>query len=283
VILWSKVIGIYLLAAILKIVIKYRIKGTCMAHQTTMTAQPKQRTIIVEGNIGSGKSTFLKIIKEQLNLHVVYEPLHKWKNVGGGGENILEKFYVDTKRWAYTFQTYAFVTRVLEQEEHARKYPSPLHIVERSVFSDRYCFAKNGFELGVMSLLEWQLYQEWFSWLVTQYVPRPDGFIYLRTEPTTCYERIAKRARYEEVSVTLDYLQQLHEKHEDWLIAKNSIDPILQDVPVLVLPCDEEFELDLEQQQKHVATIVAFLEKTADFHYNSSQSFTDPLVKRPIS
>ena len=75
-----------------------------------------QKVFILEGNIGAGKSTFLSLIKELLPVQIVYEPVEKWQHVGAG-ENILEKFYTDTHRWAYTFQSYAFITRVIEQKE----------------------------------------------------------------------------------------------------------------------------------------------------------------------
>ncbi len=104
-------------------------------------------TFIIEGNIGAGKSTFVSLIKKELDVHVVYEPHDQWQMVGGT-ENLLEKFYTDTARWAYTFQTYAFVSRVRAQEQHRKEYPHMPQVLERSVYSDRYCFAKNCFELG---------------------------------------------------------------------------------------------------------------------------------------
>ena len=42
--------------------------------------------------------------------------------------------------------------------------------------------------------------------------------VYLRTTPEVVYERMKVRGRSEEDSVSLDYLKQLHDLHEDWLI-----------------------------------------------------------------
>ena len=102
----------------------------------------QQRCFIVEGNIGAGKSTFLKMLKQYLNVQIVLEPHEKWQNIGDG-HNLLDQFYNDPKRWAYTFQSYAFVSRVVAQQEHAKVNPFSMQILERSVFSDRYCFARN--------------------------------------------------------------------------------------------------------------------------------------------
>lgn len=223
-----------------------------------MHTHQSKKYFVVEGNIGAGKSTFLKVINTFLNAQVVYEPHTKWQNIQG--ENLLERFYADTQRWAYTFQTFAFITRILEREKAAASNDKPFQILERSVYSDRYCFARNCFELGTMTSLEWKLYQEWFSWLVDTYVAKPSGFIYLQTDPITCYKRLLKRNRQEETGVTLDYLQLLHDKHEGWLIQKEEVAPYMKDIPVLVIPCDEDFENDREIQKRHMSKIIDFLE-----------------------
>lgn len=215
------------------------------------------RYFIVEGNIGAGKSTFLRVLKEYLDVHVVPEPIHKWQNIGG--HNLLEKFYVETHRWAYSFQTYAFVSRVIEQAEHARKHPNAIHIVERSVFSDRYCFAYNAYEQGFMTDLEWKLYQEWFDWLVCNYLPKPAGIIYLQANPNTCNTRNHIRNRSEDVGVSIDYLQQLHAKHEQWLIHKEGIAENLRAIPVLTIPCNSDFVKNEEIQQNHMNCVAAFV------------------------
>lgn len=221
-----------------------------------------QRCFIVEGNIGAGKSTFLRLIHEQVATQAVFEPHEKWQHVTENG-NLLEKFYNDTQRWAYTFQSYAFITRIMAQQEHAKRNIYATQVLERSVYSDRYCFAKNCFELGVMNALEWKLYQETFEWLVENYTTRPAGFIYLKTDPEICYQRLVKRSRAEEVGVSREYLQMLHDKHEAWLIEKAGIAEYLKDVPVLVLDCDKDFESDAQERDAHIAKVREFIGQTA--------------------
>ncbi len=217
----------------------------------------KKPIVIVEGNIGAGKSTFLKIIGSRLNAQLVYEPIHQWQNIAG--ENLLEHFYKDAKRWGYTFQTYAFITRIMAQLEHSARNNYPLQILERSVYSDRYCFAKNCFELGFMNALEWKLYQEWFAWLVENYAPKPDAFIYLKTDPEVCYERLLKRNRSEESAVSLDYLKLVHDKHQEWLVYKQGVTPQISKVPVLALECNEDFESSKNVQDLHMNQILEFV------------------------
>ena len=52
------------------------------------------------------------------NLQVAPEPVTQWQNVAGNGHNILEAFYADKKRFAYTFQNYIFLTRFMQASRH---------------------------------------------------------------------------------------------------------------------------------------------------------------------
>ncbi len=219
----------------------------------------QKRCFIVEGNIGVGKSSFLRLINKSLNCQVIFEPLEKWQNVGNSG-SLFEKFYRDPSRWAYTFQSYAFLSRVLQQEEAVANSESDVIIFERSVFSDLHCFAKNCFELGTMTKLEWNLYQEWFSWLVENHVVVPAGFIYLRGEPQVCMERLRLRNREEESDVPLDYLRLLHQKHEDWLVHKKNVAASVSNAPVLVLERNVDWHVDEPEKDRLVKAVADFFD-----------------------
>jgi hypothetical protein len=93
-----------------------------------------------------------------------------------------------------------------------------LRLLERSVFSDRMVFVRAVHEAKCMSDAELSVYDSWFSPMV-EAIPSlvPDGFIYLRADPRTCLNRMTNRARDEESKVPIDYLESLHQKHEDWL------------------------------------------------------------------
>lgn len=228
-----------------------------MAHKTHAPH------FVVEGNIGAGKSTFLRLIKQELGLDVVYEPTDKWQRKGQQ-ENLLDLFYKDTKRWAYTFQSYAFITRIQAQIEHERSVASSEpQIYERSVYCDRYCFAKNCFELGLMSELEWNIYKDWFGWLVEAYTKKPSGFIYLKTTPKVCFERIQKRSRCEESGIPLSYLTALHDRHEEWLLEKQEVLPSLINVPILTIDCTQEFESDRTARTLMLDQVNAFVHATS--------------------
>ena len=241
-----------------------------------------KNVLVLEGNIGAGKSTFLRILSKSLDVDIIHEPTDKWQKVGAGG-NLLELFYKDTPRWAYTFQSYAFISRVHALQE-SENLPSSnaVQILERSVYCDRYCFAKNAFESGFMTELEWQIYKEWFNWLVEKYTTKPGGFIYLKVSPQVCYQRLVKRNRSEESSVSLDYLEALHRKHEDWLINKKELGSFIKNVPVLVLECDEDFEQIQKEQQKHLESVKSFIEKIKNDVISNPACLTKTSVQQQI-
>lgn len=225
-----------------------------------MSSTGQSSLLMIEGNIGAGKSTFLKILKKHLDVDIIFEPTDKWQNLDDQN-NLLNLFYKDTKRWAYTFQSYAFISRIQTILEYQKTSPTGVQFLERSIYCDRYCFAKNCYETGFMTKLEWEVYKEWFAWLAQKYAPRPSGFIYLQTDPQTCYERIAKRSRHEESEVALEYLQKLHDRHEDWLVSQKNVFSYLQSVPVLILDCNKEFENDMQVQKEHMHKIREFIDQ----------------------
>lgn len=187
--------------------------------------QPCRVKLAVEGNIGAGKSTFLNIMSDgQLELQdiveIVPEPVDEWRRVKNGGDepiNLLDRFYQDPKRYAYTFQHYVLLTR-MEKDRLSRASPKPLRILERSIFSDRMVFVRAMHEAGFMGDLELLVYDSWFAMEIAQDRElAPDGFIYLKARPETCIKRLRTRNRSEEAGVDAAYLENLHEKHESWL------------------------------------------------------------------
>jgi deoxyadenosine/deoxycytidine kinase len=76
----------------------------------------------IEGNIGSGKTTLLHLLRAHIpNIILSPEPIGEWQRIGS--HNILEAYYRDPSRWAYSFQTYALLTRVNQLSSILRTQP----------------------------------------------------------------------------------------------------------------------------------------------------------------
>ena len=172
--------------------------------------------VLLEGNIGAGKTTVGRIIADSGHFGFIEEPTRIWQE--GFAANMLDLFYSDTTRWAFTFQICAFVTRaktwheVWQQTDHRRV------ILERSIYCDRYVFAENCHQTGLFTEAEYQLYCGMWDFTVSQYVDEPDAILYLRTPAEVCLQRIKARARFEETGIPLEYLLQLEHLHDEWLL-----------------------------------------------------------------
>ena len=129
-----------------------------------MAAPSRPFTVVVEGNIGSGKTTFLQHFDKFAQVAVLTEPVAKWRDVNG--HNLLGLMYEDPSRWSLTFQSYVLLTMM---ELHASRPPpqpqSLIKMMERSVFSARNCFVENLHRSGKMPASEHSVYNEWYNFL----------------------------------------------------------------------------------------------------------------------
>lgn len=177
----------------------------------------------VEGNIGTGKSTFLSLIKKYYpQFQVIYEPVDVWTSlVDKSGCNILQYFYDDPERYAYAFQSLAFFSRM---EKFSEIDPSKKAVfIERSIWSDCNVFAKNCFLQGTLSDIEYKIYNLWFSWAENSIKNVDYKHVYLRCEPETSFERSTIRSRREESKIPIEYITQIHNRHEEWMTLNEKV------------------------------------------------------------
>lgn len=195
------------------------------------TLGPDTILISIEGNIGSGKSTILRKLKETFpEWTFVDEPVDVWLNLkNNDGESLLEVFYKDKKRWSYTFQNVALLHRfqklkhAIESRDTTKKN---VIVMERSIFTDKMIFTMMLRDSGFIDSLEWKVYQDWFNY-IDSIMPHMDGYVYINTTPEKCLERIATRHREGESIIPLSYLQDLDKYHHSWLFAPDHTKPVL--------------------------------------------------------
>jgi len=229
------------------------------------------KKIAVEGNIATGKSTFIKILEaENPSWNIISEPIAKWTNVKEdemtpsqtSGGNLLDLFYKDPKRYAYTFESYTAMCRMKDVIKHTKNpnHNCQIQFYERSVFSSRYVFSKNSFEGGLLSETEWNMCEDWTSSMIeSMNVLKVDGIIYLRANPEVSYSRMLERGRLEENSVSLEYLKSVHNKHEEWLASDKTGKDCYHGFPILVLDCNGEFKKDLSKRSSMVNDLKLWL------------------------
>lgn len=180
----------------------------------------------IEGNIGSGKSTLIRALKQEFktisNLQVVFvdEPVTQWESIQNEeGKNMIELFYGNQARYAFAFQMMAYISRLALLQEAIRKHPKAIIITERCLLTDYNIFAKLLYENKSMMKEEYEIYQRWFHSFQDIKI---DGIVYVRTDVSVAFERCQHRARPGE-TIDETYLKQCHEKHEEWMEGGNPL------------------------------------------------------------
>lgn len=207
----------------------------------------------IEGNIGSGKSTLVQMMKDMYEdnplFYFLEEPVHVWTTIkDASGENILSKFYADQAKYAFPFQMMAYISRVSMLKQAVKENPGKILITERSVFTDRNVFAQMLYDSGHIEDVELQIYQKWFDEFIEE-IP-VSGLIYVKATPETAHSRVFKRAREGE-NIPLDYLRQCHEYHERWLATTDN---------KLVLEADDHKEMRKEDYVEWLEQIEQFID-----------------------
>jgi deoxyadenosine/deoxycytidine kinase len=122
-----------------------------MEESCASPSPDKPFVVTIEGNMGSGKSTFLKFFEDTENVTICPEPLNLWTDLNG--HNLLAMRYEDPEKNAFLFQSYVLLTKIQILRKPTK---SQVKILERSVQSNKFCFLKlaqaNG-SLGINKLI----------------------------------------------------------------------------------------------------------------------------------
>jgi deoxyadenosine/deoxycytidine kinase len=118
-------------------------------------------------------------------------------------------------------------------------------IQDRSVYEDAEIFAHNLFLQDAITDRDYETYRELYQVLV-EFLPPPDLVIYLRASVPTLLDRIARRDRSYERTISADYLADLNDLYESWV-------DHFELCPVLTVPSDN---LDYVAKPQHLALVI---------------------------
>ena len=164
------------------------------------------------GMIGAGKSTYTEMISRRLGTEALFESVDY--------NPILDKFYDNPQKWAFSLQIYFLNTRF-------RSIKAALtddnNVLDRSIYEDALFTRVNHLQ-GNISKEEMDIYNDLLANMMEELegMPKkaPDLLIYLDGSFETILDHIRKRGRefeqIEDDSELLSYYELLFKNYEQW-------------------------------------------------------------------
>ena len=193
--------------------------------------------IAIEGPIGVGKTSLAKKISQEFGHELCLEK---------PDENpFLNSFYENTQKYAFATQMHF----VMQRSQQINMYFSD-DLIEKPIVSD-FIFQKEDLfaelnlsadELNIFKEIKTKFYETF---------PKPDLIIYLQASPKQIFERVRKRGRIYEDSISLNYLEDVCEKYAEFFFNYS-------ESPLLVLNVDN---VDFMANKLDLARVIDCLKK----------------------
>ena len=166
----------------------------------TYMPQNNYNYIVIEGNIGAGKTTLATMIADGYNGKLILERF--------ADNPFLPKFYEDPSRYSFPLELSFLADRYRQLKEE---------IVEQDLFTsftvaDYYFMKSLVFASSTLEKDEYNLYRQIF-YIIYGSLPRPDLYVYLHVPPERLLQNIARRGREYEKSITAEYLLGIQESY----------------------------------------------------------------------
>ena len=198
--------------------------------------------VAISGNIGAGKTSLTELLAKHYGWDAHYEDVID--------NPYLDDFYNHMERWSFNLQIFFLKSR-FEQLLKIKNNNNNTIVQDRTIYEDAHIFAPNLKSMGLMNQRDFKNYQELFELMESQ-IKGPDLLIYLRSNIPNLVNKIHKRGREYENSISIDYLSRLNERYEAWTstynkgnIIKIDVDEIdfvenKQDLELIILNIDNE-------------------------------------------
>lgn len=196
-----------------------------MTHQTI-----EPRFIAVEGAIGAGKTSLVKLLEKEYGARVILEE--------NDSNPFIAKFYEDQETYSFQTQIFFLLSRHNQYMELAQRDLFNSVVVIDYLFQRDKIFAQLNLEDH-----EYRLYEQIFS-LIGSKAPKPDLVIFLQASTEVLLERVSKRNRVYEAFMDPDYLDSVNKAFNNFFF-------YYSDTPLLVINTNEidfvEKKCDLEE------------------------------------
>jgi deoxyguanosine kinase len=160
----------------------------------------KYNYVVIEGNIGAGKTTLAGMISEQYNARLILEHF--------GDNPFLPKFYDDPEKYSFPLELSFLASRYKQLNEEIGSQ----ELFKTFTVADYYFMKSLVFATSTLKEDEFNLYRQIF-YIIYGSLPKPDIYVYLHLSTDRLLRNIEKRGRNYEKSITKDYLQKIQESY----------------------------------------------------------------------
>ena len=195
--------------------------------------------IAISGNIGAGKTSLTELLSKDYRWEAHYEDVID--------NPYLDDFYNHMERWSFNLQIYFLKSR-FEQLIKINNNSNTI-VQDRTIYEDAHIFAPNLKSMGLMNQRDFKNYLGLFELMESQ-IHGPDLLIYLRSNIPNLVNKIHKRGREYENSISIDYLSRLNERYEAWTSTYDKGNIIKIDVD----------ELDFVENKEDLKLIIAMVD-----------------------
>lgn len=172
--------------------------------------------IVIEGNIGAGKTTLSKMIAQEYNAKLILEQF--------ADNPFLPKFYKEPDKYSFQLELSFLAERYqqLNQDLTSRDLFKPFTVADY-YFMKSLIFAK-----ATLSEDEYNLYRQIFN-IIYKSIPRPNLYVYLHVNVNKLQSNIQKRGRDYEKGISTEYLTKIQNGYFDFFKQQNDISYLVID------------------------------------------------------
>jgi deoxyadenosine/deoxycytidine kinase len=156
--------------------------------------------VVIEGNIGAGKTTLAGRISDQFNARLILEHF--------ADNPFLPKFYKEPEKYSFPLELSFLASRYKQLQEEL----VPQDLFKAFTVADYYFMKSLVFAASTLTGDEYNLYRQIF-YIIYGSLPKPDIYVYLHINPDRLIHNIEKRGRNYEKSITKEYLQKIQESY----------------------------------------------------------------------
>ncbi|MCE5346748.1 MAG: deoxynucleoside kinase [Bacteroidales bacterium] len=160
----------------------------------------KYNYIVIDGNIGAGKTTLATRIAEQFNAHLILEHFED--------NPFLPKFYNDPEKYSFPLELSFLASRYKQLKEEL----APRDLFKSFTVADYYFMKSLVFAASTLKGDEYNLYRQIF-FIIYGSLPKPDIYVYLHLDTDRLLQNIEKRGRIYEQSITKEYLTKIQDSY----------------------------------------------------------------------